>query len=192
MTSTQPCFCGSQSDFSSCCQPYLKKETTVHTAEQLMRSRFSAYASANAGYIYDTYAKSSQKEQSVKEIEDWSKACEWIALIIHPIEKSRQSTTEQFVEFSAFYITNNTLCELRERSRFILEESTFPALSTNSETKENMSLNTSSKQWRYIDGDIISHQELAAIKRNEICPCNLYTTAWQVKKGKKYKHCCGK
>jgi hypothetical protein len=42
---------------------------------------------------------------------------------------------------------------------------------------------------------IIAHSELATIKRNELCPCNHYPTAWQVKKSKKdkkFKHCCGK
>ncbi|PCI55836.1 MAG: SecC motif-containing protein [Gammaproteobacteria bacterium] len=188
MKSIQLCFCGSNFNFSSCCQPYINKEVQVQTAEQLMRSRFSAYAIGNAQYIYDTYAKSSRAEQSVEDIDDWSKSCLWIALKIYPIANSVNNTTEQLVEFSAFYITNNTLCELREKSRFILEES----IATNSTVKEKATLNSPLKQWRYIDGDIIAHSELTMIKRNELCPCNYYPTAWQSKKGKKFKHCCGK
>jgi SEC-C motif-containing protein len=169
----QPCFCGSNVDFSSCCQPFINKEQQVKTAEQLMRSRFSAYTIGNAQYIFDTYAKSSQKSQSIKDIDDWSKSCQWIALNIYSTIENENNSTEQFVEFSAFYITQNTLCELREKSRFILEDSPL-------------------KQWRYIDGDIITHSELSTIKRNALCPCNQYPTSWQIKKGKKFKHCCGK
>lgn len=171
------CFCGSNANFSSCCQPYINNTIPVQTAEQLMRSRFSAYAIGDAQYIYDTYAKSSRSAQSVKDIDDWSKACVWIALNIYPTDSQGDNKTSNIVEFSAFYITNNTLCELREKSRFVIEESTH---------------HHPLKQWYYLDGDIISHTELANIKRNELCPCNHYLTSWVVKKGKKFKHCCGK
>jgi SEC-C motif-containing protein len=194
MKSIQPCFCGSNCDFSSCCQPYINKEVAVQTAEQLMRSRFSAYALGNAQYIYNTYAKSSQAAQSVKEIDDWSQSCVWIALNIHPITNSvssANSVTQQFVEFSAFYITDNTLCELREKSRFILEESTIVNTTANT-VIIGSTIDVPLKQWRYIDGDIIAHNELANIKRNTLCPCNEYPTTWKVKKGKKFKQCCGK
>jgi SEC-C motif-containing protein len=190
MTSIQPCFCGSNCDFSSCCQPFINNEVPVQTAEKLMRSRFSAYVLGNAQYIYDTYAKSSQAAQSVNDIDDWSQSCLWIALKIYPGANSVSSenkTTEQFVEFSAFYITDNTLCELREKSRFILEECTRA-----NTVIMGSALNFPIKQWRYIDGDIIAHNELVDIKRNALCPCNNYPTKWQPKKGKKFKHCCGK
>jgi len=183
------CFCGSNEKFSTCCQPFINREvnqetsqqTLPKTAEQLMRSRFSAYVTGNGQYIYDTYAKSSQASQSVEEINDWSKACVWIALLIRSINNGNTTNTdssEQFVEFSAFYITDNTLCELRENSRFVLE---------NCETNARHNL-----QWRYIDGDIIEHSELTDIKRKDLCPCNNYSTAWSMKKGKKFKQCCGK
>lgn len=180
------CFCGSNEQFFSCCQQFInqndKQRTFPETPEALMRSRFSAYAIGNGQYIYDTYATTSQASQSIKEINDWSQACVWVALQIHSINNgdlTKHLSSEQFVEFSAFYITENTLCVLRENSRFILQ-------STNS-------LNDNQKaQWRYIDGDIIEHVELAGIKRKDICPCNDYPTSWSMKKGKKFKQCCGK
>lgn len=202
MKSIQPCFCGSNGDFSSCCQPFINKKMQVQTAEQLMRSRFSAYALGNAQYIYDTYAKSSQAAQSVKDINDWSESCVWIALKIYPTADRLNEASEQYVEFSAFYITDHTLCELREKSRFILEENITAITVINRGIKEESTLNTQLnntllntpplKQWRYINGNIIAHSELASIKRNELCPCNHYSTTWQLKKGKKFKHCCGK
>ncbi len=198
MTLNKKCFCGSNEKFSTCCQVFIshktdqetkpdtKQQAFPQTPEQLMRSRFSAYVIGNSQYIYDTYAKSSRASQSVKDISDWSKACVWIALQVHSYSNKvssnnknsniiRSEFSEQFVEFSAFYITDNTLCELRENSRFILE------------SEEDQYL-----QWRYIDGDIIEHCELAKVKRKELCPCNHYPTAWSMKKGKKFKQCCGK
>lgn len=188
MNTMQLCFCGSHNNFSVCCQPFIEGKTSVNTAEQLMRSRFSAYAIGNAQYVYDTYAKSAQVEQSVEEIAQWGNSCVWIALIIHPLEASINSATEQFVEFSAFYISNNTLCELREKSRFILEKND----TENKEVKSESTHSTIQPQWRYIDGDIITHNEIMNIKRNELCPCNRYPSAWSIKKNKKFKHCCGK
>ena len=190
MTIKNKCFCGANATFENCCLPYINSEKTPRvfpqTPEQLMRSRFSAYASGNNQYIFDTYAKNSQSSQSVKEIKAWGDSCKWIALKIHSastIEKvicnTKPNSSEQFVEFSAFYITENTLFELRENSRFVLE--------ANIEDTDGHSLH-----WHYLDGNIIKHSELTEIKRKDLCPCNLYSTAWSLKKGKKYKQCCGK
>lgn len=192
MLLNQRCFCGANKRFSFCCQPFIARQMSQTTSqralpetpEQLMRSRFSAYATGNSQYIYDTYAKTSQASQSVKAISAWGKACTWIALEIHSTRVSNdesKAATEQFVEFSAFYITDDSLYELRENSRFVLEA----AILENKTESDNQTL-----QWRYIDGDIIKHCELAAIKRKHLCPCNNYPSAWSVKKGKKYKQCC--
>jgi len=183
MSSDIACYCGSRLLFKQCCQPYITYKKQVQTPEQLMRSRFSAYAVGNSQYIFDTYAKSSQASQSVKEINDWSIACTWIALQIDSINNNETTVTnssEQFVEFSAFYITDDTLYELRENSRFVLE-----TIMLEGKTKKE-------SQWRYIDGEIIEHCELTKIKRKDLCPCNNYPTAWSMKKGKKFKQCCGK
>ncbi len=185
MPLNKKCFCGTTKSFSACCQPFINKEKLPQTPEQLMRSRFSAYATGNGQYIYDTYAKSSQVSQSVKELNEWSEACKWIALQIHSINNNdviENESAEQFVEFSAFYIADGVLCELRENSRFVFETPLFESTLKNDKRE---------LEWRYIDGDIVKHDELATIKRKELCPCNNFPTTWVMKKGKKYKQCCG-
>lgn len=157
------CPCGSTLLFNACCQLFITQNKYPNTPEQLMRSRFSAYASKEGQYIFDTYGVEQRLKQSVTDIQAWADECLWLALIVH-------NSTESTVEFSAYYIVDNTLCELREKSNFSLEQS----------------------QWRYIDGDITVHNEITNIKRNDICPCNRYSTAWSVKIGKKFKHCCAK
>ncbi|PKI18016.1 YchJ family protein [Colwellia sp. 12G3] len=163
------CPCGSTLLFNACCQLFITQKQYPSTAEQLMRSRFSAYATKKGQYIFDTYGATPQLKQSVTEIQAWADECLWLALVVH-------HTTESTVEFSAYYVVDNTLCELREKSNFSLEQG----------------------RWRYIDGDITLHNEITfnngtpTIKRNDICPCNYYSTAWSAKKGKKFKHCCAK
>ena len=142
-----------------------------------MRSRFSAYATKDAQYIYETYAKESQLSQSVDDIKDWSNVCVWLALHVHSFEENNiieEPSPEQFVEFSAYYVNENKLCVLREKSRFIQE----------SQCEDNQQM----MQWRYIDGEHIESidtpkekQQSAKINRNAPCPCN---------SGKKYKKCC--
>jgi SEC-C motif-containing protein len=155
------CPCGSTLLFNACCQLFITQKKVPSTPEQLMRSRFSAYAIKDGQYIFDTYGASQRLTQSVGEIQSWANECSWLALGVH---ESGEST----VEFSAYFVVNNTLCELREKSNFSLEQG----------------------QWSYIDGDITAHNEITKIKRNDICPCNKYPTAWSVKRNKKFKHCC--
>ncbi|AAZ25047.1 YchJ family protein [Colwellia psychrerythraea] len=157
------CPCGSSLPFNACCQLYITQQKHPSTPEQLMRSRFSAYATKNGQYVFDTYAASQRLKQSVTEIQTWADECIWLALKIH-------ESDETTVEFSAYYVVDQTLCELREKSNFTIEQG----------------------QWRYIDGDITVHNEIVTVKRNEVCPCNNYPTAWSTKRNKKFKHCCAK
>jgi len=163
------CPCGSALSFSQCCQPFIESEggrVFPKSAEQLMRSRFSAYATKNGAYIYHTYADATRVSQSLDDIQQWANHCLWLAL------KIRKSTAE-LVEFSAYYIADNTLFSLTERSTFVIENGL----------------------WRYFNGIIDSHKIIAAVKRNDSCPCNNYPTAFTLRKGmkgKKFKHCCGR
>ncbi len=163
------CPCGSTLLFNTCCKLFITQKQVPCTAEQLMRSRFSAYATKEGQYIFDTYSATAQLKLSVPEIQVWADECLWLALVVH-------NSTESMVEFSAYYLVDNTLYELREKSNFTLEQ----------------------ERWCYIDGDIIVHKELisnngtSTIKRSDICPCNRFPTAWSIKKGKKFKHCCAR
>ena len=152
------CPCCSGESFANCCQPVISGNTPAATAEKLMRSRFSAYAICDAQYLLDTYTHKQQAELSVEDLAQWAKENIWVKLTIH---EHLPMTPPAQVEFSAFYINNDRLYEMRERSNFIKEDSL----------------------WRYLDGDIIKHENISTIKRNDSCPCL---------SGKKYKKCCGK
>jgi len=159
------CPCGSTLPFKQCCQTIIKNKKAT-TAEQLMRSRYSAYATNNAQYLYDSYATISQQEQSVSEIEHWAKQCQWLELSILTSADYNDYST---VEFSANYLQQNKLYQLHELSKFIQEPE-----QEQKQTLEHL-------QWRYLDGQIISHKMIRKIKANELCPC---------KSGKKFKKCC--
>ena len=192
------CPCGSKQQYEHCCRLIIDQEKWAKSPEQLMRSRYSAYATysndnnKSAQYIYDTYAKNSQKSQSVDEIADWASQCHWVKLTIHSSSPFKSlSTNEQplmekttvypTVNFSAFYLIGNKLNKITESSRFIREK-----------TSEKQDIATENKldkqifaqhQWRYLDGDVTEHTEISTIKRNDSCPCN---------SNKKFKQCCGR
>jgi len=140
------CPCGSNEKFIQCCQPIINGSKKVITPEQLMRSRYSAYATNQAQYIFDTYVQANQITQSVDDITTWAKQCKWVNLTVLDTSTKGDFST---VEFIACYIQNHSLYQLHELSRFI---------------KEN-------GNWRYQDGDIKKHQLMRKIKRNETCPC---------------------
>ncbi|MBL4909329.1 MAG: SEC-C domain-containing protein [Alteromonadaceae bacterium] len=155
------CPCGSTKLFTQCCQPILEGKH-AKTAEQLMRSRYSAYATKNATYLYNTYANAVKQAQSVTDIEQWAKQCKWIKLTIHQASSSfkEKQQTLATVAFSALYLQKAKLFCLQELSTFINEDD----------------------QWRYLEGDIINHKLLNKVKANDLCPCN---------SNKKFKKCCG-
>lgn len=173
------CPCGSKQTYPLCCAKYIEnfaknKSMLPELPEQLMRSRFTAYALNDALYIFATYAKQSQSQHSLQDISEWSSQCKWLELTVHDAPIMEIDEQEfQYVEFSAFYIHNDTVNVMREKSRFIKERN-----------------NDNQLAWRYLDGDILQNDVIKQIKRNEICPCNNYFNK-QSKKAKKYKHCCG-
>ena len=50
-TTTDTCPCGSNVAYNECCLPLIKGDRPALTAEELMRSRYSAYAMKEIGYL---------------------------------------------------------------------------------------------------------------------------------------------
>lgn len=150
------CLCGSGLSYEQCCMPLLTECNKAQNAEQLMRSRFVAYAMANANYIVKTYVEEIANTILIDEIKSWALENKWVKLTVHSTDLSAYPA---LVEFSAFYINQKTLFEMREVSRFVKEYD----------------------EWKYQDGDIVLHEALKELNRNDLCPCG---------SGKKFKRCC--
>ncbi len=183
------CPCGSSELFTHCCQPIIDGEKKAKSPEQLMRSRYSAYATNNAQYIFATYAKTSQQSQTITDIQQWALSCKFIALTIHQSSEFTPLLTHSdvhlpTVEFTAYYLEGNKLYKMSERSRFVKE----PNLTSTSLLTSQSLNDTQNAQWLYLDGDVGEHQDLGIIKRNDPCPCAINQAR---DKHKKYKKCCG-
>lgn len=160
------CFCCSSKPFQACCEPFIKGDKTPVTAEQLMRSRFSAYATAQYSYILDTYTKEKQQGLSVDDLAQSAQGAKWFALQVHDAqsEESAEPNTSatlhsDTVEFTAFYFEDKKMYQLHETSNFRVENGA----------------------WRYHDGTL--HDDCGKVKYGRNLPCVCGSS-------KKFKQCC--
>jgi len=159
------CHCGKGESFDSCCGPLLKGEKKATTAEQLMRSRYSAFVEGNIDYIMDTHDPDTVGQIDREGTEQWATASEWTGLEILDTEKGLEEDSFGRVDFCASYELKGTTIDHRESATFRKHGGT----------------------WYFVDGEQISgppvKREGPKLGRNDPCSCG---------SGKKYKKCCGK
>ena len=158
------CFCCSSLPYSQCCEPFLTGAAVPDYAEQLMRSRFSAYAQGNYRYVLQTYTEVKQKGLSTENLAENAQGSTWFALAINASspsspEFSRETLERDTVEFTAYYFENKQVFQLHETSNFIKENGV----------------------WRYHDGTL--HDDCGKIKVGRNLPCLCGSE-------KKFKQCC--
>lgn len=62
------CYCGNNTTYQNCCEVYHKNGGKTKTAEQLMRSRYSAFVLANGDYLMQTHHSSTRPTNEKKNI----------------------------------------------------------------------------------------------------------------------------
>ena len=109
------CYCGNSVSFQDCCEPYIKGIANAPTAEKLMRSRYSAFATGAADYLVNTTHISKRRLHNKKDILAWSQANKWLKLEVI-------ASTETTVTFKAYYLDENLKAQVHyEQSTFKLE-----------------------------------------------------------------------
>lgn len=113
------CPCGSGVPFEKCCGPYLSGEQLPETAEQLMRSRYTAYTLKDEDYILKTWHNSTRpKSLSLEE----DKPIKWIRLEVFSGISGGEKDSEGYVEFMAHYKLQGKAQRLYEMSHFLKEK----------------------------------------------------------------------
>jgi SEC-C motif-containing protein len=162
---TSPCPCTSGRTFADCCEPFLTGKARPATAEALMRSRYSAYATQRIDYIADTDHPSRRAEFDRKAATEWSTRSEWLGLEVGAIEAGGPDDDDGVVEFTARFRLDGKEHRHRERATFARVD----------------------RHWTYLDGAAPPQKpfvkDAPAVGRNDLCPCG---------SGKKHKKCCGK
>jgi SEC-C motif-containing protein len=94
------CICSSHKLIANCCERFLSGRELAKTPEQLMRSRYTAYALGGYGqYLLDTWLPATSAGLSAEQLS--TRENQWIELTV--LNKSQQGNNGM-VEFEAFYI----------------------------------------------------------------------------------------
>lgn len=113
------CYCGLEKIFQDCCEPIIKGIQKAPTAESLMRSRYSAYATHQADYLLESTHISERKYYSRSEILLWATSNKWLQLEI-------LKSTETIVEFKAYFLDSKLQKQIHhELSTFKLENGSW-------------------------------------------------------------------
>ncbi|MFI5507086.1 YchJ family protein [Mycobacterium sp. NPDC051804] len=136
MDPTALCPCGSAQPFGRCCLPLHLGDRQAETAEQLMRSRYSAYAVQNLDYVWQTWHPRTRPSELTPET-----GLTWTGLEIVDTVAGRPGDDSGEVEFRAHYRHNRRSGQsapvvaggtLHERSRFAVR----------------------ARRWLYVDGEL--------------------------------------
>lgn len=100
--SEQICPCQSGQIYAECCEPLHQQSLFAQNAEQLMRSRYSAYVLKKIDYIAQTTVPSQQALLDKNALLKWAEQTQWCGLEIIA-HQANLDKTHSAVEFKAFF-----------------------------------------------------------------------------------------
>ncbi|WP_454050125.1 YchJ family protein [Cellulomonas sp. Marseille-Q8402] len=127
MTAPTRCPCLSGLPYDECCGPLHRGERPAPTAEALMRSRYSAFAVGDAGYLLASWHPSTRPERL-----DLDDDVRWYRLDVLATAAGGPFDDAGTVEFRAYHRGPDGRGSLHEVSRFVRDAGA----------------------WRYVDGDV--------------------------------------
>lgn len=136
------CPCGNPQLYTDCCQPLIEGQLTAVTAEQLMRSRYSAYLLGKTNYLVNSWHPETRPDNLSEQLCQDSADTQWLGLTVLDCPTAA-TASYAYVRFFARYQHAGRPGYLYETSRFLTENN----------------------QWYYLDG--VHHTP----GRNETCPC---------------------
>ena len=107
------CPCGSGTLYAACCGPLHRGRGLAETAERLMRSRYSAYAVGELGYVFRTWHPRTRPADVTA-----SPGLVWTGLEVIAVTDGGPDDDTGEVTFAASYQSPGGPGVLRERSRF--------------------------------------------------------------------------
>lgn len=157
------CPCGSNLLYAECCRPLIRGERSAETAEQVMRSRYSAYVKKELEYLLTSLHPDHRSDYDEKSTRVWAETAEWHKLEILQTVGGGAEDSEGEVEFVASYVETGTKKEHHELATFKKEAGT----------------------WYFVSGSPVPPKQVVRATpktgRNDPCPCG---------SGKKFKKCC--
>lgn len=112
------CPCGSGKPYVECCRDYHTGKASPETAEQLMRSRYTAYFFRLADYLVGTQHPDTRPRGIREELEQTMPDMMWRSLKIISTSKGQKTDNKGKVEFIATLHHEGKLLQHHEKSRF--------------------------------------------------------------------------
>jgi len=160
----EKCPCGSELEYTECCGPVISGERTAATAEQLMRSRYTAYVKKEIPYLGASLHPDHRKDYNEKSTREWAEGSVWHKLEILTTEAGGPEDAEGTVEFIASFTQAGKMTAHHEVASFKKEDGS----------------------WFFVHGEAPAPKTVVRtepkIGRNDPCSCG---------SGKKFKKCCG-
>jgi len=108
------CPCGTSLLYFVCCGRFVESDELPITAEQLMRSRYTAFAKRRWAYISQTQTEPFEGTGDA--------SINWTKLQIHSTERGGENDSEGWVTFTASFEQAGRIQEMTEKSYFLKKE----------------------------------------------------------------------
>lgn len=167
------CPCESVFPYTDCCGLLIRGSTVADTAEDLMRSRYTAHVVKEWDYLVQTRHPKERKD--LKDLETVNEGVEWKKLEVLGSHKGGQGDEEGEVTYRASYEKDGKAETLQETAIFLKEEGRWYYCGERSKPKITAPKISQSPKPFVRSG--------AKVGRNDPCSCG---------SGKKFKKCCGK
>ena len=112
------CPCGSGQVFANCCEAIISGKKDALTAQELMRSRYTAFTQANINYLMRSHSIKTRPVKERKSIEKLAKSVAWMGLSILQAQSGEANNEIGYVEFKALYLENGKPQLIHEKSLF--------------------------------------------------------------------------
>lgn len=132
---TKHCPCCSNENYLDCCGRFIMQKQVPATPEELMRSRYTAYALANMDYIEKTMKPPASNNFNKRDASKRAKKIKWVKLEV--LNTSGIELNKGFVEFIAYFY-DKKLKAIHELSEFHQDNG----------------------QWYYVDGKYLRQGEV--------------------------------
>ncbi len=94
------CPCGTAKDFKTCCEKFITGEATPAHPEEVMRSRYSAFATKNIPYLKESLDPQNRHEFNAAATQQWADGADFTRL---EIVRSEENGNKGIVEFKAHF-----------------------------------------------------------------------------------------
>lgn len=116
------CPCNPKKEYLECCSLAHRDFSNIKTAEQLMRSRYSAFVLGIIDYLqlshHSLYRPSSTEATEIKK---WTNSVDWIRLEVLNVSSGLERDSFGYVEFKAFFSEKGKIDCIHEHSKFCKE-----------------------------------------------------------------------